>query len=147
MTLNSQTLAFQWVKEIERVKSLDDLITPKSLTGKDFPDYEELDLMMAAALKRCFDKHTKIPSVCMLSSEFEPVFPQSFNRQFLEFRDTLRLKRTSFHPAERETHQHLCCALSLGVAYEQVFHGALSGYCLCCTGRRSKDATLCPSQK
>ena len=52
------TLAFQWVKEIETAKPLEDLITPKSITGKDFPDYEELDLMMAAALKRCYDKHT-----------------------------------------------------------------------------------------
>ena len=48
-------LSFQ---EIEAAKSLDDLITPKSITGKDFSDYEELDLMMAAALKRCYDKQT-----------------------------------------------------------------------------------------
>ena len=26
--------------------------------GKDFLDYKELDLVMAAALKRCYDKHT-----------------------------------------------------------------------------------------
>ena len=52
------TLALQWIKEIEAAKSLDDLITPKSITGKDFPDYEELDLMMATALKRCYDKQT-----------------------------------------------------------------------------------------
>ena len=36
----------------------DDLNTPKSITGKDFPDYEKLDLMMESALKRCFDKQT-----------------------------------------------------------------------------------------
>ena len=30
----------------------------KSITGKDFPDCEELDLMMASALKRCCDKQT-----------------------------------------------------------------------------------------
>ena len=46
------TLAWQWIKEIEASKSLDDLITPKSMTGKDFLDYEELDMMMAAALKQ-----------------------------------------------------------------------------------------------
>ena len=51
-------LALQLIEEIEAAKSLDDLATPKSITGKDFPDYEELDLMMAAALKRCYDKHT-----------------------------------------------------------------------------------------
>ena len=44
------TLAVQWIKEIEAAKSLDDLITPKSTTGKVSPDYEELDLMMAASL-------------------------------------------------------------------------------------------------
>ena len=48
----------KWIKEIEAAKSLDDLITPKSITGIDFPDYEELDLMMASALKRCDDKQT-----------------------------------------------------------------------------------------
>ena len=51
------TLALQWTKEIEAAKSLDDLITPKSITGNDFPNYEE-DLMMATALKRCYDKQT-----------------------------------------------------------------------------------------
>ena len=50
------TRALQWIKEIETAKSLDDLITQKSLTGKDVPDYEELDLMMASALKRCYEK-------------------------------------------------------------------------------------------
>ena len=48
----------QWIKEIEAAKSLDDLNTPKSITGKDFHDYEELDLMMALAMKRCYDKQT-----------------------------------------------------------------------------------------
>ena len=52
------TLALQWIKEIEAAKSLDNLITPKSTTGKDFPDYAELDLMRSAALKRCYDKQT-----------------------------------------------------------------------------------------
>ena len=49
---------WQWIKEIEAAKSLDDLITPKSITGEDFVDYEELDMMIAAALKRCYDKPT-----------------------------------------------------------------------------------------
>ena len=54
----TSTLALQWIKEIETAKSLEELITPKSITGKDFPVHEELDLMMAASLKRCYDKHT-----------------------------------------------------------------------------------------
>ena len=52
------TRALQWIKEIKAAESMDDLITPKSITGKDFHDYEELDLMMASAMKRCYDKQT-----------------------------------------------------------------------------------------
>ena len=52
------TRALQWIKGIEAAKSLDDLNTPKSITGKEFPDFEELDLTMASALKRCHDKQT-----------------------------------------------------------------------------------------
>ena len=33
------TRALQWIKETEAAKSLDDLITPKSITGNDFTDY------------------------------------------------------------------------------------------------------------
>ena len=42
-------------QEIEATSSLKDLINPKSLMGKDFSDYEELDLMLAAELKWCYD--------------------------------------------------------------------------------------------
>ena len=51
-------LAMQWIKKIETAKSIDDLISPKSITGKDFPDHDELDMMMASALKKCYDKQT-----------------------------------------------------------------------------------------
>ena len=52
------TSALQWIKEIEAAKSLVDLITLKSIKGQDFLDYEELDLMIASALKRCYEKQT-----------------------------------------------------------------------------------------
>ena len=39
-------------------KSKKALIIPKSITRKDFPDYEKLDSMTAAAVKRCYDMHT-----------------------------------------------------------------------------------------
>ena len=48
-------LALQWIKEIEATSSLKDVINPKSITEKDFLDFEELDLMMAAELKWCYD--------------------------------------------------------------------------------------------
>ena len=49
----------QWIKEIETAKSIDDLITPRSTLGRtDFPDYDELDAMMASALRKLFDWQT-----------------------------------------------------------------------------------------
>ena len=50
-------LAVQWIKEIETAKSIDDLITPRSTLGRtDFPNYDELDAMMASALRKLFDR-------------------------------------------------------------------------------------------
>ena len=40
--VKSLTRALQWIKEIEAAKSLDDLITPKSITGKNVTEYAEL---------------------------------------------------------------------------------------------------------
>ena len=51
-------LVLQWIKKIEAASSLEDLVNPKSITGKDFYDYEELDLMMAAELKWCYDRYS-----------------------------------------------------------------------------------------
>ena len=45
-------LAMQWIKEIEIAKSIDVLMTSRSIVGRtDFPDYDELDAMMASALR------------------------------------------------------------------------------------------------
>ena len=46
---NNLALVLQWIKRSK------DLINPKSITGKDISDYEELDLMMEAELKWCYD--------------------------------------------------------------------------------------------
>ena len=54
-------LALQWVNGIEAAKSLADLITPISVTGQDFFDYEEMYEMMAAALKKCYEKANTLP--------------------------------------------------------------------------------------
>ena len=48
----------QWIKEVETAKSIDDLMTSQSSTGRrDFPDYDMLDATIASALKRLLDKH------------------------------------------------------------------------------------------
>ena len=45
----------QRIKEIEIAKSVDDLISTRSILGRpDFPDYDELDAMMAFAFRKAF---------------------------------------------------------------------------------------------
>ena len=47
-----------WINEVEIAKSIDDLVTSQSITGrKDFPDFEMRDAKIASALKRLLDKH------------------------------------------------------------------------------------------
>ena len=48
-----------WIKEVERAKSIDKLVTSRSIVVRtDFPDYDMFDAMIASALKKLFDKHT-----------------------------------------------------------------------------------------
>ena len=47
-----------WIKEVEIAKSIDELMTSRSILGRsDFTDYDMLDAMIAFALKRLLDKH------------------------------------------------------------------------------------------
>ena len=47
----------QWIREVEIAKSIDELMTSRSIAGQsDFPDYDMLDAMIASALKRLLDK-------------------------------------------------------------------------------------------
>ena len=87
------TRAVQWVKEIEAAKSLDVLITPKSITGKDFTDHEELDLMMASALKRCYDKQTHFRKRISVEEQ-----RAQKNNRFLRGRQIAYLIYESFRP-------------------------------------------------
>ena len=46
-------ITMHWLKEVERAKSIDDLMTSRSITGRtDFTDYEMLDAKTAYALKK-----------------------------------------------------------------------------------------------
>ena len=46
-------LTMHWIKEVETAKSMDHLMTSRSITGrKDHPDYDMLDAMIASALKK-----------------------------------------------------------------------------------------------
>ena len=42
-----------WIKEVEIAKSIDELMTSRSITGQhQFPDFDMLDAMIASALKK-----------------------------------------------------------------------------------------------
>ena len=52
-------LTVHWIKEVEIAKSIDKLMTPRSIVKRtDFLDYDMLDAMIASALKKLFDKYT-----------------------------------------------------------------------------------------
>ena len=52
-------LAIQWIYETETANLIDDLISPKSILGRsDFPYYNELDMMIAAAWRKLL-KHDR----------------------------------------------------------------------------------------
>ena len=44
-----------WIGDVEDAKSIDDLITPASVTGKSIPDFENLDLKIASGLGKIRD--------------------------------------------------------------------------------------------
>ena len=47
-----------WIKEVEMAKSIDELMTSRSISGRtDFPDDEMLDVMIASALKKLLNTH------------------------------------------------------------------------------------------
>ena len=47
-----------WINEVDMAKSIDELMTSRSLVGRnDFPDSDMLDAVIASALKRLLDKH------------------------------------------------------------------------------------------
>ena len=51
-------LTMHWVQEVDTAKSIDELLTSRSIVGRtDFPDYERLGAMIASALKKLLDKH------------------------------------------------------------------------------------------
>ena len=50
-------LTMHWIKEVEIAKSIDELVTLRSIVGRtDFTHYEMLDAMIASALKKLVDK-------------------------------------------------------------------------------------------
>ena len=52
-------LAMHWIKEVEVAKSIDELMTSRSIVGRtDFPDYDMIDAMIPSASKRLLEAHS-----------------------------------------------------------------------------------------
>ena len=51
-------LTTHWITEVEMAKSIDELVTSRSIVGRtDFPDYDMLNAMIASALKKLLNTH------------------------------------------------------------------------------------------
>ena len=51
-------LTMQWIKEVETAKSIDELVTSRSILERtDFPGYNMLDAIIASALKKLLNTH------------------------------------------------------------------------------------------
>ena len=51
-------ITMHWIKEVEIAKSIDELVTSRSIVGHAFPDFEMLDAMIASALKKLLNTQT-----------------------------------------------------------------------------------------
>ena len=61
----SSQLTMSWINDVLRARSIDDLMTSQSITGRrDFPDFEMLHAMIASALEKLLDKHIHFRSKC-----------------------------------------------------------------------------------
>ena len=53
-------LTMHWIKEVEIAKSIDELMTSRSMVRRrDFPDYDMLDATMASAFKKLLNRHVQ----------------------------------------------------------------------------------------
>ena len=81
-------LRMQWIKEVEMAKSVDELVTSRSIVGRTyFTDFDVLDAMIASALKRLISRQAH--SLAQGSKCRRPACP--------EFRPILTWKAKSFH--------------------------------------------------
>ena len=51
-----------WIKEVEIAKSIDELVTSRSITRQpNFPDFDTIDAMIVSALKKLLNTQTHFP--------------------------------------------------------------------------------------
>ena len=74
-------LTMQWIKEVEIAKSIDELLTSRSIVERtDFPDYDMLCAMIVSALTKLFDKRVHFRRRVSVEEQCA----QKYNRFFYE---------------------------------------------------------------
>ena len=73
-----------WIKEVEAAKSIDELVTSRSITGQtNFPDFDLLDVIIASALKKLINTQSTFTkkSTCRRAtgSKFRPILTRKTN--------------------------------------------------------------------
>ena len=77
-------LTMHWVKEVQTAKSINELVTSRSIMERtDFPDYDMLDAMIASGLKKAALLACALPkkSKCRRAtcSKIRPIFTRDTN--------------------------------------------------------------------
>ena len=68
-----------WIKEVEIAKSIDELVTSRSITGQhNFPDFDMLGAMFASALKKLLNTQSNFRGRAT-SSKFRPILTRKTN--------------------------------------------------------------------
>ena len=58
---NEPQVTMLWIKEVERTKSMDELVTSRSITGQHhFTDFHMLDAIIASALKKVINTQSTL---------------------------------------------------------------------------------------
>ena len=105
-------ITMHWIKEVEKAKSIDELLTSRTITGrKDFPDYDMLDAMIASALQqRLLDKHVHFRKIVSVEEQRA----QKYNR-ILRGRQIAYMIHEHFRAPElvkRYKDSHICSTVA-----------------------------------
>ena len=82
-------LTMQGIKEVEIAKSMNELVTSRSITGRnDFPDYDMLDAMIAKTSRQAYSLPQKSRCRRAACSKIRPILTRKTKLLYEHFRAT-----------------------------------------------------------
>ena len=124
-------LTMQWIKKIEKAKSIDELMTPRSILGReDFPDYDMMEAMMASALKKLSDKHTLFRKRGSLEEqrahEIRPILEKEadclYDLRACSFQLDLMMVLTGYQIFSENAYKMMTSKISMYAGSKQYYH-------------------------